>query len=97
MPPPCIRPRRALDDGKSIREVVTRVVVLGPDVDQHLFHIGSYALTQPAVTHTFGAQVVAVKFADRAELGFYHYLYLCLAENVEKETGEMKFPVTIFA
>ena len=95
-PPPCIRPRRELDSGNSIIEVVTRVIVLGPDVNNHLPHIGQYGQTQSAVTHTFGPRVVAVKFVDRAEFTFYHYLNLCLSENVEKETAETRFPVTNF-
>jgi hypothetical protein len=45
--PLCIRPRRTLDDGKSIREVVTRVVVLGPDVNQTLI---SYRITHANTT-----------------------------------------------
>jgi hypothetical protein len=95
-PPPCIRPRRELASGKSITEVVTRVIVLGPDVNNHLLHIGQYGQTQPTVTHTFGPRVVAVKFVGRAEFEFYHYVNLCLSENVEKETAETRFPVTNF-
>ena len=95
-PPPCIWPRRELDSGKSIIEVVARVIVLGPDVNNNVVHLGQYGQTQPAVTHTFGLRVVAVKFVGRAELTFFHYLNLCLSENIEKETAEKKFPATNF-
>ena len=70
--------------------------MLGPDVNNNLLHIGQYGQTQPTVTHTFGLRVVAVKFVGRVEFEFYHYVNLCLSENVEKETAETRFPVTNF-
>jgi hypothetical protein len=92
MPAQCLRPRRELG-GVSITDSAMRVIVLGPDVNNHLVHIGIYALTQPAVTHTFGPRVVAVKFVGRTDLAYFHRVYLCLSENREKDG----FPATDFS
>jgi hypothetical protein len=92
MPTQSLRPRRELG-GVSIIETITRVLVLGPDVENNSFHVGHYALTQPAVEHLHGPKVVAVKFPGRSDHSFFHWVYLCLSENVEI----LDCPATVFS
>lgn len=79
-PPPCIKPVRQTD-GALITRRIARVVVLGPDVEGNTSLVGSYAQTQPYITHNHGPDVVAVRCADGSGPIYFHILKLCLSDN----------------
>ncbi|KAJ6573784.1 hypothetical protein DFH09DRAFT_1311873 [Mycena vulgaris] len=68
-------------DSALITRRIARVVVLGPDVEGNTSLVGSYAQTQPYITHNHGPDVVAVRCADGSGPIYFHILKLCLSDN----------------
>lgn len=86
VPPPCIKPRRTLDDGRSIAESKQRVLIVGPSTMAPLpDNLGRYAQTRPDLTVQEGmygsANIIWVR-VEGGENYLYHTSSLCLALNV---------------
>ncbi|KAK7038366.1 hypothetical protein R3P38DRAFT_3182458 [Favolaschia claudopus] len=76
-----LRPSRTGRDGRTVTEMVHRVVVIGGDVQGDLSNRGCYGETDPFVTHSHGPNTVAVRFSLE-QYQFFHASSLCLSENV---------------
>ncbi|KAK7027692.1 hypothetical protein R3P38DRAFT_3190756 [Favolaschia claudopus] len=76
-----LRPCRIGLDGRTLAEMVQRVVVVGADVTGDFTRRGCYGETDPFVTHCSGPNTVAVRFTlDKYSV--FHFSSLCLSENV---------------
>ncbi|KAJ7692810.1 hypothetical protein B0H14DRAFT_3531377 [Mycena olivaceomarginata] len=77
----CIKPRRQDDIDRRLWEITERVVVLGPNVHSDTRRKGHYAQTIPYLQHTYGPDVVGVKFEGGGPPDFFHMSSLCLAKT----------------
>lgn len=88
-PPQMIRPQRTMYqdqvhlERECISTYVTRVIIIGPDVDGNDGNIGDYAQTMPFSNHTYSPDVVEVRIArDWEYRNAYFPLYsLCRSLN----------------
>ncbi|KAF7372121.1 hypothetical protein MVEN_00070900 [Mycena venus] len=87
---PCIRPMRHMADGTPINQVVTRVVIIGPDTVGDVSKLGCYGEARP-----HNAQVSAVKFANSG-LGYFHLSSLCRSLNASVPNDGGVLGTTVF-
>ncbi|KAJ7820785.1 hypothetical protein B0H14DRAFT_2599765 [Mycena olivaceomarginata] len=92
----CIKPRRQDDIDRRLWEITERVVVLGPNVHSDTRRKGHYAQTIPYLQHTYGPDVVGVKFEGGRPPDFFHMSSLCLAKNIRIQAAHGTFETTVF-
>ncbi|KAK7000263.1 hypothetical protein R3P38DRAFT_3219153 [Favolaschia claudopus] len=76
-----LRPCRTGLDGRTLAEMVRRVVVVGADVGGDSSRRGCYGETDPLVAHSSCPNTVAVRFSFD-QYSIFHFSSLCLSENV---------------